>query len=451
MTEVSPVRTHATQIPETDLLHKLWINRLLPMLTRRIGGPMGQHKRGWSPAWAYLLATLSWAICMLRQIPCHETLSGQGPDRFKWMCYTDITALYFSRGQATGGLPYIDVAWEYPVLTGYLATISQWISSLSGASFAEDINSQQQVLNADIYFSVTSVLLFICLLWLVSSTLLIAPKQPGIAMLMAISPALMTTGLINWDLLVISLTAAGLASWLDKKPIWAGFWWGLAVAAKLYPIVIIGALFVLCLRKGAVKTPVVHAWLLMACSSVATWLIVNLPLMTTHPGGWSYFYTFNYQDRGADLGSLWFALDLAGLGVDNPALWSRLIMILGYLGLAALIFFARKAPSAQQIAYLAVAIFVLGNLVYSPQYVLWVLPLIVLVRPHWRDLWVFTVSELFYFCFIWLYLRRNDLTLGISDVPWVYIFSILLRITATIWVMNHVVRDVLTAKEELTS
>jgi len=215
----------------------------------------------------------------------------------------------------------------------------------------------------------------------------------------------------------------------------------------LYPLVIVGALFVLCLRKGAIKEQIVRRWVIMGVSTIIAWTLANIPIMATQWEGWSFFYAMN-SERGADLGSLWYALSLAGIGVPDPAWWSRITMIMGYALLAGLIIVARRSPSAIHIAYLAVAIMCVGNLVYSPQYVLWLLPLVVLARPKVLDIVVFTSAELFYFVFIWLFLRANNLTLGISDAPWVYIVSIFVRISATVWIMARVVRDVLAPESD---
>jgi len=430
------------------------LTSLIQMFTRRLGGPMGAHVGKISRGWAYICATLAWMLCMARQIPCVRGTS----HTMGWMCYSDLTALYGSRGQATGGIPYVNVDWEYPVLTGYFVTIANWISKLFGAVLSPEANDipNQLSTNTHIYFAVNAIMLFACLLWLIRSVLKLVPNVPQLAMLVAVLPAVWTTGLINWDLLAVALTAAGLVAWKDQNWILSGVWWGLAIAAKFYPLVIIGALFILCVRPDAFR-PLVRllrswpqrvwpliGWLIMMGSAVVTWLLVDLPVMITHYSGWAYFFIFNAK-RSADLGSFWYALSLAGVSPQDPrtwAIWSRAVMILGYAALAALIYIARRPPTVIQIAYLAVAVLLVGNLVYSPQYVLWILPLVVLARPKALDLSIFATSEVFYYIFIWLYLG-GYLWWGGTGIPVVYIFAIFVRIAGTIFVMTRVVREVL--------
>jgi len=410
------------------------------VLVRRLGGPWGRRAGVLSNTWAYAAAILSWLIAMVRQVPCvNGTLDQHG-----WMCYSDITALYTTEGQVFGNVPYATITWEYPVLTGYFVTIANWIADLFGADLSPGIVGDQITTNTHIYFAINAVGLFLCLLWLISSMLKLTPGSPLLAMLVAISPAVWTTGLINWDLLAVALTAAGLAAWKEEKPVWAGLWWGLAVAAKFYPVVILGALLVLGLRRGFSRQgPNLKSWLSMLGVAALTWGLVNLPVMVTHLTGWAYFYQVQAENRSPSLGSLWYALSLAGINLGNPALWSRVLMIAGYIGLAVLIYLTPRAPSVAQIAYLAVAIMLVTSLVYSPQYVLWILPLIVLARPKILDLVIFTLAELNYYVFIWWFLRGDNLTLGLSGAPWMYIIAIVVRIGATCYVMTRVVQDMM--------
>ena len=55
-------------------------------------------------------------------------------------------------------------------------------------------------------------------------------------------------------------------------------------------------------------------------------------------------------------------------------------------------------------AFLVVAAFLLVNKVYSPQYVLWLLPLAVMARPRWIDQAIWQTAEIFYWMMIWLHI-----------------------------------------------
>jgi uncharacterized membrane protein len=96
-----------------------------------------------------------------------------------------------------------------------------------------------------------------------------------------------------------------------------------------------------------------------------------------------------------------------------------------------------------QLAFLIVAGFLLVNKVYSPQYVLWLLPLAVLARPRWRDLLIWQAGEIFYFAAVWLYLG-NFTSSSVSGAPdRLYWLAIFVRVAAEVYLMAVVVRDVL--------
>ena len=57
-------------------------------------------------------------------------------------------------------------------------------------------------------------------------------------------------------------------------------------------------------------------------------------------------------------------------------------------------------------AFLVVAAFCLTNKVYSPQYVLWLIPLAAMARPRWRDFLIWQTGEVVYFVAIWYFLQQ---------------------------------------------
>ena len=75
-------------------------------------------------------------------------------------------------------------------------------------------------------------------------------RRPWDGLLVALAPAFALTATINWDLLAVALTAAGMLMWSRSRPLAAGVLIGLATAAKLYPVLLLGPLLLLCWRAG---------------------------------------------------------------------------------------------------------------------------------------------------------------------------------------------------------
>jgi len=119
------------------------------------------------------------------------------------------------------------------------------------------------------------------------------------------------------------------------------------------------------------------------------------------------------------------------------------LVLAGWLGVALLGLMARRRPRFAQLAFLTVAVFVLLNKVYSPQYVLWLLPLVALARPRLRDWLIWQACECFYWMLVWMHLAQF-LAPGDPQVPdRIYWFSVILRMAGTLWLMLVVARDIL--------
>ena len=120
------------------------------------------------------------------------------------------------------------------------------------------------------------------------------------------------------------------------------------------------------------------------------------------------------------------------------------LMALGCAGIAVLALWAPRRPRLAQLALLVVALFVLTNKVYSPQYVLWLIPLAALARPKWRDFLIWQACEVVYFIGIWLYLAytgSGDKHQGLP--PEGYQLVILVHLLGTLYLCAMVVRDAL--------
>jgi uncharacterized membrane protein len=174
----------------------------------------------------------------------------------------------------------------------------------------------------------------------------------------------------------------------------AGVLLGVGAAAKLYPIFILGALLVLCLRAGKPQP-----WLGAFAGAVVAWLAVNLPIAVLYPQGWWEFFRLN-STRPADHDSIYHAVEVftGWMGFDGPlyegdtpstlnlvtlALFALVCLVVTVIALT-----ASRRPRVASLAFLIVAGFLLTNKVWSPQYSLWLVPLAVLALPRWIPLLV---------------------------------------------------------------
>lgn len=403
-----------------------------PSLSRFLGGAIGRHARPgglWYNAgpWAFLTLTVSWLVLMLRQIPC---LHAQ--NEFPNMCYTDISVLYYWRGLKDGQIPYLESELEYPVLTGGLMEFSRRLVLMLGGQSRPGLSSEEVSHAAGLFFGVNALLLFVLFGVLIWAHLKF--HRPWDALMIAAAPAIWTTGLINWDALVLALTALALLGWARKQPLWTGIWLGLAVAAKLYPVLLLVPLAVLCLRTNKLRP-----FFITLGGTAAAWVAANLPVYLATPDGWTNFWTFN-AERGGDLGSIWYVLGLAGVEVSAVSRLVAALMVAGTLAICGMLLLAPRRPRLAQGIFLIVALFLMVNKVYSPQYVLWLLPLLVLARPRWLEWTVFSVAELGYYVAIWAHLD-GVLASGAGVQERLYWISVFLRVGVQVWLCFRVARD----------
>jgi len=335
------------------------------------------------------------ALAFLNKAACRAGAWNSSVGQFQAHCYTDIYPLYFGEGLSAGKIPYTGHLVEYPVLIGGAMQAAAWVvRPISDAA----IRGRE-------FFDVTVALLVLFEIAAVLATAYLAgPARRWIALLVALSPGLILASFINWDLIAMSLTMLGLAAWAARRGVLAGVLIGLAVATKFYPVFLLGPLFLLCLRAGRLR-----AFWVTAGSAAVAWLAVNLPVAIAAPTGWFTFYRFN-ASRGADWGSIWYLFEtehwpLVGrLPLSTLNLVTLLAFGASFLLIAVLALAARRRPRLPQLLFLSLSAFLIFNKVWSPQYVIWLVPLAVLARPRLWSYLLWQAAEVAYFLGIWAYL-----------------------------------------------
>lgn len=417
-----------------------------------IGGPLGRRAetgahRWWNPLRVLVILVIGmFALGMVQKLPCYNSGWFQpGDAQYIHACYSDIPHLFGGRGFSTGIVPYFDRIpdevstdfhyLEYPVLTGLFMEVASW--------FTPDGGSEQH--REQIYWLVNAGMLMVCAVALVVCVARTHRRRPWDALLVALSPALALSATINWDLFAVALTAGAMLLWSRSRPLAAGVLLGLATAAKLYPLLLLGALFVLCLRAGRLRA----FWTAVA-GAVGAWLVVNLPVILLARDGWAKFYSFS-QERRIDYGSIWLVISQqTGEPLDGVNSYAVALMLLLCAAIAGLALYAPRRPRFAQLAFLVVAAIVVANKVYSPQYVLWLLPLAVLARPRWRDFLVWQGSQVLYFLGIWMqlaYVTGGNKHHGLPQDG--YHLAIVIHLLGTLYLCGVVVRDILLPERDV--
>lgn len=416
----------------------------LRQFTRVIGGPLGRHcdPGRISPGIftvervLIIFTAIGALLMLLAKNPCRINGWG-GSNPYLMACYSDWVPLFGARGFSDNPwAPFAATAeFEYPVLMSAAA-------SSVAALVPEGIENRTLL-----FFDLNLIL--VAILWLVTvlCTVRMAGRRPWDAAMVAIAPGLILTASINWDMWAVAMLALGMLSFARRHLVLAGVLIGLGTAMKLYPVLVLGAVLVLALRTGKLRV-----FFVTAGSAAASWLAVNLPYALAFPEAFAHFFKFT-SERGAGLSSFWHVWNIIAGRLDwlprvEPSTISRLGLVIFFLAcvaVALLTFFAPQRPRIASLAFLIVASFVMVNKVYSPQFVVWLIPLFALALPRWREFVMWMVVEVLHFYGLWFYIHSytSDVEKNHAFPESGYVFLVLAHMVMLGYLMYRVVQSIL--------
>jgi uncharacterized membrane protein len=346
------------------------------------------------------------------------------PDQYIHACYSDLPALYGSRGLDKNVWPFTsnENSVEYPVVTAMVMYVTSFVA-----------NSPVSYFNVNIIFL---MLLF------VATVLLVRKIRPEFAYLVPVAPAMIASLYINWDLWAIATMMLAIY-WFDRKQyLHSSLVMGLSISTKFLPIFLLIPIAFILWRDAKVRELVKYVAVV-----AGTWIAINAPFALTTPTGWWRFYKLNLE-RGADWGSFWLALQQLGFSLTNLNYLSILLLLIALTTVAILLFELKYTPTLAAMAFIVLASVMLASKVYSPQYVLWLTPLAAIALTNKKDLhafWLWQATELIYHVAIWQHIASvTGAKLGLAATP--YAVLTLVRIGGTIYLMVVLARRALQAR-----
>lgn len=369
---------------------------------------------GRSLAGLLFLALVATLLGAFKFSPCEQSLWAT-PDQYVHACYSDIASLYGDRDLDKDQWSYSSTtnAVEYPVITGTV----MWF-------FARVLPSgENEILN---YYRLNVIFLAALFIFI---AYIVYRIRPEVAYLAAIAPAAIASLYINWDLWAIASMMLAIY-WFDRKRFdYSALAIGISISTKFLPIFLLLPIVLILWRRDEIKTLVRYLAII-----VVTFAVINTPVLLTTPEGWLRFYQLNF-DRGQDWGSAWYALSSLGVPLGSTNFFAILALLIAVLVISLFIFATKETLNLADVSFIVLALVMVASKVYSPQYVLWLVPLAVIAITTRKDLhafWIWQIAEVIYHVAIWQHLATvTDAKFGLPLTG--YALISLIRIAACLY------------------
>lgn len=382
-----------------------------------LGGPAGQRvgRPGhpwWTPARVLvLLAGVTSVLTVARAQHCRSS-GWTTPGQFVHTCYSDVAVLYGTLGGQPRTLLGLDPATPdglgQPALTTYLASfLAVLVSPFERLSQALAPAAEGVDPGPRVYFDLFAVLAALALVAMVLAVVRLSGRRPWDATLVALSPVVVLSGLVSFDVLGVALGVVAVAVWARGNPLLAGVLLGVAVATRIHVVVVLLALVLLAVRAGAGRQVATTA-----SAAAFAWAALNLPLALLAPQAWTA-PARGWWSAEPGYGSLLLLPRLLadeqvpGVAALTAFQSSVVSLVLTLAVLVAVTVWVLACPRPPRLP-VVVLVLLVGTLLVSKtvpvQASLWLLPWAALAVPRWREHLWWWGAEALYVVAVWQYL-----------------------------------------------
>ncbi len=378
------------------------------------------------PAALALTCLLGWAF----KAHCLDHGGWPGAIQYTSGCYSDAVPFWTARHMDEGAIPYFQTPMEYPVLTG--AAI--WIE----ATLAHWTGVRPTAWNFLLWVTIGNALLAFALLWMFRRMGL---PQHRLWCWAAAPPLILYLG-HNWDLIAVTLAVGAMLMARRNRIVGAAALAALGTAAKLFPILLLPLLGLQALF-GAPETPFARRLgkaALLSVAAIGAWALINLPVALAAFENWSEFYRFSGARSGTSA-SIWEILNAQGIwrtGIAERNLWSATAFLVGAGAIVAIGWRPRRTLFWSLFPPI-LCWFLLTNKVYSPQFDLWIYPLLLIAAPRLWPVALFVIGDIAaYFTEFWSFARMAGA--WPAAMPVHIAWAAALRGAAMLWLIADMLR-----------
>lgn len=286
-------------------------------------------------------------------------------------------------------IPYLERPIEYQILTGFFIYLIWYLgkSLLGYAIFT---------------WVLLTIFAIIAAIALYKLCELLKIGKERIFWFYIFAPSLIIFGVYNWDVIAVMLTVLAVYFFYKNKFGFSAIFLSLGFNAKLFPVLILPLMLLKTNIKQGIKVFSIF---------LITSLILNLYFIIYSFDVWKITYLFHGL-REPNMDSIW---SLTNLSTSTINMLSIVLFLIPYM---VLIFFHRKYDLIS-LSLASIALFLVCNKIFSPQYIIWLLPFFALSQTMTRKMFysLETANLVVFFSIShWLLAAKEQVYLTISNI-----------------------------------